>query len=106
RDAKHHAERIRGARRTLIIAAAAALIALSERADEKSVQLKKAPGLEQNEANCQACHSLDYLPINNPFPNPELWDADVTNMIKAFGAPIDDADAKAIADYLKKNYGT
>jgi hypothetical protein len=26
-------------------------------------------------------------------------------MIKAYGAPIDDADAKAIADYLKKNYG-
>jgi len=27
-------------------------------------------------------------------------------MIKAMGAPIDDADAKAIADYLSKNYGT
>jgi len=27
-------------------------------------------------------------------------------MIKAFGAPIDDADAKAIAEYLAKNYGT
>jgi len=26
-------------------------------------------------------------------------------MIKAYGAPIDDDDAKAIADYLKKNYG-
>jgi hypothetical protein len=26
-------------------------------------------------------------------------------MINAFGAPIDQADAKAIADYLKKNYG-
>ena len=30
----------------------------------------------------------------------------VTKMIKAFGAPIDDADAKAIAEYLKKNYGS
>jgi hypothetical protein len=27
-------------------------------------------------------------------------------MIKAYGAPIDDADAKAIADYLKSNYGS
>jgi hypothetical protein len=27
-------------------------------------------------------------------------------MIKAFGAPIDDADAKTIGDYLKKNYGS
>jgi len=25
--------------------------------------------------------------------------------IKAFGAPISDADAKVIADYLKQNYG-
>ena len=27
-------------------------------------------------------------------------------MIKAFGAPIDEADATAIAEYLAKNYGT
>jgi hypothetical protein len=27
-------------------------------------------------------------------------------MIKAFGAPIDDADAKAIAEYLAENYGS
>jgi hypothetical protein len=26
-------------------------------------------------------------------------------MIKAFGAPIDPADAKTIGDYLKQNYG-
>jgi len=29
----------------------------------------------------------------------------VTKMIKAFGAPIDDADAAVIKDYLKQNYG-
>ena len=27
-------------------------------------------------------------------------------MIKAYGTPINDADAKAIAEYLKKNYGS
>jgi len=27
-------------------------------------------------------------------------------MIKAMGAPIGDDDAKAISDYLAKNYGT
>lgn len=26
-------------------------------------------------------------------------------MIKAFGAPIEEADAKTIVDYLAKNYG-
>ena len=75
-------------------------------AEEKPVELKKAPGLDKVEANCAACHSLDYIPMNSPFPNAALWDAEVTNMIKAFGAPIDEADAKAISDYLKKNYGS
>ena len=75
-------------------------------AEEKPVELKKAPGLDKVEANCAACHSLDYIPMNSPFPNAALWDAEVTKMIKAFGAPIDEADAKAIADYLKKNYGS
>jgi hypothetical protein len=30
----------------------------------------------------------------------------VAKMINAFGAPIDAADAKAIGDYLKANYGS
>ena len=44
--------------------------------------------------------------MNSPFLNSAGWDAEVTKMIKAFGAPIDEADAKVIADYLKKNYGS
>ena len=75
-------------------------------ANEKPVELKKAPGLDKVEANCGACHSLDYIQMNSPFPNATLWDAEVTKMIKAFGAPIDEADAKTIADYLKQNYGS
>jgi mono/diheme cytochrome c family protein len=78
----------------------------SAAAEEKPVQLKNAPGLDKVEANCASCHSLDYVQINSPFPNATLWDATVTKMIKAFGAPIDEADAKVIADYLKKNYGS
>jgi sulfite dehydrogenase (cytochrome) subunit B len=75
-------------------------------ADEKPVQLKKADGLDKVEGNCGSCHSLDYIQMNSPFPSPALWDAEITKMIKAFGAPIGDADAKAIGDYLKKNYGS
>lgn len=90
--------------RTFVIAVAAALIALPAAAAE--VQLKKAPGLDKVEANCQACHSLSYIPMNSPFLNAAGWTGEVGKMIKAFGAPIDDADAKAIADYLAKNYGT
>jgi len=92
--------------RIFTLAAITALIALPAAADEKPVQLKKAPGLDKVEANCQACHSLDYIPMNSPFPNAALWDAEITKMIKAYGAPIDDADAKAIAEHLKKNYGS
>jgi len=91
--------------RIFIIATAAALLALPVLAQEKPIQLKKGDGLDKVEANCQACHSLDYIPANSPFLNPASWDGEVTKMIKAFGAPIEDADAKAIADYLKKNYG-
>jgi mono/diheme cytochrome c family protein len=92
--------------KTITIALLTVAFALPAAADESKIQLKKAPGLDKVEANCAACHSLDYIPMNSPFPNAALWDAEVTKMIKAFGAPIDDADAKAIADYLKKNYGS
>jgi RimJ/RimL family protein N-acetyltransferase len=57
------------------------------------------------EANCASCHSLDYIQGNSPFMNRAVWDAEVTKMIKAYGAPISDTDAKEIADYLAKNYG-
>ena len=90
--------------RTFAIAFVAALIALPAAAAD--VQLKKGPGLDKVEANCQACHTLAYIPMNSPFLNAASWSATVTKMIKAFGAPIDDGDAKAIADYLAKNYGT
>jgi hypothetical protein len=43
---------------------------------------------------------------NSPFPTQKLWDAEVTKMIKVYGAPIGDADAKVIVDYLAKNYGS
>jgi sulfite dehydrogenase (cytochrome) subunit B len=92
--------------RALIIALAAAAIALPSAADERPVELKKAAGVETVEGNCSGCHSLDYIVMNSPFPNAALWDAEVAKMIKAFGAPISDADAKVIADYLKANYGS
>jgi mono/diheme cytochrome c family protein len=92
--------------RSIAIAALmTALTALSSAAQERPVQLKQAPGLDKVESNCAGCHSLDYVPMNSPFLSPAGWDAEVAKMINAFGAPIDQADAKAIADYLKSNYG-
>jgi sulfite dehydrogenase (cytochrome) subunit B len=43
--------------------------------------------------------------MNAPFLDAAHWDAEVAKMIKAFGAPIDPADAKTIGAYLKQNYG-
>jgi sulfite dehydrogenase (cytochrome) subunit B len=75
-------------------------------AQESKITLKPGPGLDKVETNCSTCHSLDYIPMNSPFLNAAGWNGEVTKMIKAMGAPISDADAKTIVDYLAKNYGT
>ena len=89
--------------RQFALAVFAVVIASPALADD--VKLKPGPGLDKVEANCQACHTLAYIPMNSPFLNTAGWDAEVAKMRGPYGAPIDDADAKAIADYLKANYG-
>jgi mono/diheme cytochrome c family protein len=91
--------------RIFVIAFTAVLIAGAALADEQVIKLKQAPGVDKVEGNCAACHSLAYIPMNSPYLKPAQWDAEVNKMIKVMGAPIDDADAKAIKDYLAKNYG-
>ena len=92
--------------RTTVIALLVAAFALPAAAEERPIALKQAPGVDKVEANCAACHSLDYVLMNSPFPSAAVWDATITKMIKTFGAPIDEPDSKVIADYLKKNYGS
>jgi cytochrome c5 len=82
-----------------------ALAATVVYAAEQRVALKDGPGRDKVEANCTSCHSLDYIQGNSPFMNRGVWDAEVTKMIKAYGAPISETDAKEIVDYLAKNYG-
>jgi cytochrome c5 len=91
--------------RWVVIFAALAFVPASASADEPAVHLKQAPGVDVVEGQCGACHSLDYIPMNSPFLDAARWDAEVAKMIKAFGAPIDPADAKTIGAYLKENYG-
>jgi cytochrome c5 len=93
------------AMRWIAIVAALAVIPALARAEEPVVHLKQAPGRDVIEGYCGACHSLDYIPMNSPFLDAARWDAEVTKMIKAYGAPIDPPDAKIISDYLKENYG-
>jgi len=91
--------------RIFAVALLACAFVVSAVAGEEPAQLKKSPGLDKVESNCGGCHSLDYVVMNSPFPSAAVWDAEVTKMIKAFGAPIEETDAKTIADYLKNNYG-
>jgi sulfite dehydrogenase (cytochrome) subunit B len=92
--------------RMFALATLAVLTAFPAAADEPVIALKAGAGLDKVEGNCGACHSLAYIQMNSPFLNAAGWDAEVTKMIKAFGAPIGDADAKDISAYLAKNYGT
>ncbi|CAO4177943.1 SorB family sulfite dehydrogenase c-type cytochrome subunit [Methylorubrum populi] len=67
-------------------------------------KLRPGPGLEVVEANCLTCHSPDYIAMQPPKKGHAFWAAEVTKMINVYGAPIAEADAKAITDYLAATY--
>ena len=93
------------ARFALAAALLMAAISSTASADEQPIELKAAPGKEAVENNCASCHSLDYIKMNSPFMTGKVWESEVTKMIKAYHAPIQDADIKVIIDYLTANYG-
>ena len=78
----------------------------AEPADESSIQLRDGPARELVEANCSACHSLDYIVINSVFLDRKGWQAEVTKMVKVNGADIADEEKAEILDYLVNAYGT
>lgn len=93
--------------RTIMLAVTfLAVLAGTALADEQIIKLKRGPGLDKVEGNCAACHTLAYIPMNSVYLNRAGWTAEVNKMIKVFGAPIDDADANGIIEYLSKNYGS
>ena len=88
----------------LMLLLAAALVAGVVLAQERRLELKDGPGRDKVEANCASCHSLDYILGNSPFMNRGVWEAEVTKMIKVYGAPIAEADVGKIVDYLTQMY--
>ncbi len=66
-------------------------------------ELKAGEGKDKM-ALCGICHSLDYITMQPAFSRAQ-WAATVAKMIKVMGAPVTDADAKIILDYLVRNYG-
>lgn len=58
---------------------------------EETAILKPGPGIDQVQSNCLACHSADYIAMQPPKRGKAFWDAEVTKMIKTYGAPIGEA---------------
>jgi hypothetical protein len=71
---------------------------------DESIALRPGPGMEKTQADCRMCHSLDYI-SSQPPGGIVQWQGVVTKMIKVYGAPIGDEDAKTIVDYLSRHYG-
>lgn len=68
-------------------------------------ELKEGAGKDKVMIFCAICHSPDYIPMQPLLPA-KNWDGIVTKMIKVFGAPISEEDAKTISSYLAAQYGT
>jgi mono/diheme cytochrome c family protein len=64
----------------------------------------RGPAFEATQNNCLSCHSSDYIKTQPPKRGKAFWDAEVTKMIKVYHAPISDADAKLIGEYLAEAY--
>jgi mono/diheme cytochrome c family protein len=77
---------------------------LTAAAGEETVKLQEAPGRDLVVARCSVCHSVDYVQMNAPVLDRAGWEKSVRKMIDQFGAPISEADAKSILDYLAANY--
>jgi hypothetical protein len=91
--------------RSSLAALAMSLAAATVHADESSIQLAQAEGVERVQAACVICHSLDYIVMNSPFQDRAGWEKTVTKMVKVMGAPIAPEDAAVIVAYLEKHYG-
>jgi mono/diheme cytochrome c family protein len=72
----------------------------------ETAAFKPGPNLDVVQNNCTACHSADYVNTQPRGPKfkKDFWQAEVTKMIKVYGAPIDDADVPKIVEYLAATY--
>jgi cytochrome c5 len=88
----------------MVSAAAAQEKTITLPADNDYGKLKPATHSDLAQTQCQLCHSTDYI-VMQPRGDAKQWEGVVTKMIKVYGAPFSEADAKAITEYLMNNYG-
>jgi sulfite dehydrogenase (cytochrome) subunit B len=89
---------------TLALAAAAEEKSITLPPDHDYARLAPGPGSEVAQRQCLFCHSTDYI-VMQPRGDARQWQAVVIKMISVYGAPINEADAKAITEYLAAAYG-
>jgi hypothetical protein len=79
---------------------------VSYKLPSETATFKPGPNLDVVQSNCTACHSADYIQTQPRGPKfkEDFWRAEVTKMIKVYGAPIDEADAVKIVNYLAQTY--
>ena len=76
---------------------------ISYKLPDETAAYKPGPNLEVVQNNCTACHSADYVKTQPQGPKfkKDFWQAEVTKMIKVYGAPIDDASFAAGSRHLR-----
>jgi hypothetical protein len=66
-------------------------------------ELAEGEGRREVQSFCAICHSTRYITMQPPLPG-ATWEAEVTKMMKTYGAPIPEAAAKKITAYLQAHY--
>ncbi|HTR85405.1 MAG TPA: cytochrome c [Reyranella sp.] len=90
----------------IVFAASVAAKPVTYELPPETATFKPGPGLDVVQGNCGACHSSDYIKTQPQGPKfgKDFWNAEVTKMIKVYGAPIEAKDVPAIVDYLSTAY--
>jgi len=78
----------------------ALFVATTSLAGEAAITLEEGAGRDITTARCLICHSLDYITMNAAILDRKGWESAVRKMIDRFGAPVSDAEASTIVDYL------
>jgi len=68
-------------------------------------ELAEGDGKLEVQSFCATCHSTRYITMQPPLPG-ATWEAEVSKMVKSYGAPIPGATAKKITAYLEGHYAT
>ena len=100
------------ATRVTILAGCATLLAMAAWAAPKSMSIElppdaaafpDGPNVKAVNQNCLACHSAEMV-LDQPLLPRATWTAEVAKMRNVYKAPVSDADAALIVDYLSATH--